>query len=250
MSEYLYVAKYVDRFGGVCPNHKKIGIGENVPARMRSLSDTKGTIYVITLAVWKSANGKTVQKVELMLHRHFEERRLNGEWFSDKEETLLEEVELVIEEYGYVERVDLSDISMTLPPKIGATTGHHDYVSNPKGRRRESNKEEIIGMLHGAYNYLVSILPEDYVALNDNGPYIRANKNGTAFWIEPRARGIKLNFWAGGKAPLYEKMQVLLNEEFDGKSATKVGTGMHEGQHQFSIHNMSISDLGKIVAML
>ena len=59
MSQYLYIAEYRDRFGGSCPSHKKIGIGENAPARMRALSDTKGTIDVVSLAVWKTADGKS-----------------------------------------------------------------------------------------------------------------------------------------------------------------------------------------------
>lgn len=247
MSAYLYIAEYRDRFGGVCPTHKKIGIGANVPARMRSLSDTKGTIDVVSLFVWKTRSGETIQKIEHMLHKRFAKVRLNGEWFADMEGSLLAEVKELLAKNEAVEPVNIKSTPITLPPEIGDRKGHFDYVAKPKGRRRDISDEEIIGQLQAAYKYLVERLSEEYVALNDNGPYIRANCNEAPFWIEPRKTGIKLNFWAGEYTELHSRQNLLLTLSYDGEASVKIGTGKHEGLRQFNLNQLSIADLSKVV---
>lgn len=247
MSSFLYIAGYRDRFGGETPSHKKIGITNDPPARMRSVSDTKGTIDVVVMVLWQRKDRTTMQPTELMIHTALAERRLNGEWFRDDDGSLIDIVSEILVSEPIIEQVNVEAIPPALPKKAGNRTGHFDYVSQPKGRSRSVTPEEVIGQLQAAYEFLRTRLPEEYVALNDNGPYIRANQQGISFWLEPRSKGVKLNFWAGPLTPLDQTIDRLLKVPFDGRVESKMGRGKHENLRQFCLYDLSIDDLGLLL---
>lgn len=250
MSRYLYIAEYRDRFDGKCPSHKKIGIANHVPARMSSISDTKGTIFVFALSIWEAVSEESMQKAELSLHQRFSDRRLNGEWFSDKEGTLVSEVNAFLSEQDNIAPVELEQAPYTLPNGPGSRTIHHNAVEKPAGRRRNTSREEIVGQLNTFYRYLVAELPDNYVRLNDNGPYIRAVKNGVTFYIVAQKSRVVMDFSAGEGTLLHATIKDLLSYDFDGDAITRVRGGKNEGLIQFYISELSMGDLIKILDKL
>ena len=106
----IYVAKWADKFADQRPEgfelkfyDKKIGVAGNVDERMKALSvdkrsgGTKSPMYIKALRAWRLPI-KECLKLESTLHKYFDDRRTDGEWFTDYYEDLIEHVELIIQE--------------------------------------------------------------------------------------------------------------------------------------------------------
>ena len=92
------------------PPIKKIGITGDPQRRERELLGTNSPVKVSIVKAWSGIDD--VGKVESMLHALLSNTRLDGEYFWDEEETLVDAVEQFVESYHpTAEAVELSDDS-------------------------------------------------------------------------------------------------------------------------------------------
>ena len=134
------------------PPVKKIGITTDHPERRER--ELLGTISPVKVAIVKSWTGIDARKVESMLHTILDNTRLDGEYFWDGNETLIDAVTEFIESYHpEASEITISDdsdvmaateavqkknsqrIYTEVAPKLEALSIQHNITKNGKGVR-------------------------------------------------------------------------------------------------------------------
>jgi hypothetical protein len=106
---YIYIGAYFHHHGKDLSNltEKKIGKSINIPLRENSLNSTKFTIGYTMLKYWYVENMSIVEK---SLHAILP-NRLNGEWFEDEDDTLVNRVSKYMTLIGGIEKnIDVTDL--------------------------------------------------------------------------------------------------------------------------------------------
>jgi hypothetical protein len=85
---------------------KKIGITNDLNHRIKGL--TLGPIEIECLKVWK-IDFSFIHKVENILHKKFEDRKIIGEWFEDADNNIIKEIEKEITLLRLLE-IDIDEI--------------------------------------------------------------------------------------------------------------------------------------------
>jgi hypothetical protein len=87
----VYVMRHIDIGENIDIPYKKVGItgkgGATLDSRLRQISNTKSPIKAQYVAAWHHSSAK---EIESALHSILDECRIEGEWFLDKDDTLVE----------------------------------------------------------------------------------------------------------------------------------------------------------------
>lgn len=87
----IYVMRHVDIGGNIEIPYKKIGItgkgNATLTSRLQQISNTKSPIKSMCSAAWEHDDA---QKVERAIHLLLEGERVEGEWFLDRDDSLIE----------------------------------------------------------------------------------------------------------------------------------------------------------------
>ena len=101
MQLVVYVMRHIDIGGHIEIPYKKVGItgGGNatLDTRLQQISNTKSPIKVQCVAAWEHDDARAVEKA---IHMLMEDSRVEGEWFLDKEDTLVERMQPIMELIG------------------------------------------------------------------------------------------------------------------------------------------------------
>ena len=106
---YIYIGQYYHHHGKDLSNltEKKIGKSINVPSRENALNSTKFTIGYTMIKYWAV---DSMSQIEKAIHAILP-NRLNGEWFEDSDDTLIDRVSKFMIVIGGVEQtVDTVDL--------------------------------------------------------------------------------------------------------------------------------------------
>ena len=91
---------YANRLCGFGP-YKKVGItgagNATLSSRLQQISNTKSPIKAQYIAAWEHDDARAVENA---LHILMEDSRVEGEWFLDKEDTLVERMQPIMELIG------------------------------------------------------------------------------------------------------------------------------------------------------
>lgn len=101
MHSIIYVMRHIDVGGHVDIPYKKVGItgsgNATLSSRLQQISNTKSPIKAQCVAAWEHSDARAV---ETALHTFMEESRVEGEWFLDKEDTLVERMQPIMSLIG------------------------------------------------------------------------------------------------------------------------------------------------------
>ncbi len=101
MHTILYVMRHIDIGGHIEIPYKKVGItgsgSATLSTRLQQISNTKSPIKALCVAAWEHKDARTV---ETALHSFMEDSRVEGEWFLDKDNTLVERMVPIMELIG------------------------------------------------------------------------------------------------------------------------------------------------------
>jgi hypothetical protein len=93
--------RHIDIGGHIDIPYKKVGItGEGnatLTSRLQQISNTKSPIKAQCVAAWQYDNARAL---ETALHSLLEDSRVEGEWFLDKDDTLVERMQPIMELIG------------------------------------------------------------------------------------------------------------------------------------------------------
>lgn len=95
---FIYIKQFSDVNGYEMPNYKKIGIAKNVEERRKQLSGTKAPIFVETICAWEFPEDNARQ-VEQALHALLSNKRTDGEWFIDDDNSIVDSVSSLMDAF-------------------------------------------------------------------------------------------------------------------------------------------------------
>lgn len=106
MQSILYIMRHIDIGGHIEIPYKKVGItgagNATLDSRLQQISNTKSPIKAQCVAAWEHEDARSVENA---LHMLMEDSRVEGEWFLDKEDTLVERMQPIMELIGAKEIV-------------------------------------------------------------------------------------------------------------------------------------------------
>ncbi|WP_444926403.1 GIY-YIG nuclease family protein [Microbulbifer sp. TRSA002] len=101
MHTIIYVMRHIDIGGHIEIPYKKVGItgdgNATLNSRIQQISSTKSPIKAQCVAAWKHQDAKAV---ETALHNLLEDSHIEGEWFLDKDDTLVERMQPLMKLIG------------------------------------------------------------------------------------------------------------------------------------------------------
>ena len=93
--------RHIDIGGHIEIPYKKVGItgagNATLSSRLQQISNTKSPIKAQCIAAWEHGDARAVENA---LHMLMEDSRIEGEWFLDKEDTLVERMQPIMELIG------------------------------------------------------------------------------------------------------------------------------------------------------
>lgn len=93
--------RHIDIGGHIEIPYKKVGItgagNATLNSRLQQISNTKSPIKAQCIAAWEHGDARSVENA---LHMLMEDSRVEGEWFLDKEDTLVERMQPIMELIG------------------------------------------------------------------------------------------------------------------------------------------------------
>ena len=97
----VYIMRHIDIGGHIDIPYKKVGItgagNATLTSRLQQISNTKSPIKAQCIAAWEHDDAKAIENA---IHLLLEDSRVEGEWFLDKEDTLVERMEPIMELLG------------------------------------------------------------------------------------------------------------------------------------------------------
>ncbi|MDQ7051307.1 MAG: GIY-YIG nuclease family protein [Enterobacterales bacterium] len=88
----IYVMRHIDIGGNIDIPYKKVGItgkgNATLSSRLQQISNTKSPIKAQYIAAWEHSDARLVENA---IHSLLDDSRIEGEWFLDKEDTLVEQ---------------------------------------------------------------------------------------------------------------------------------------------------------------
>ncbi|EGR0660021.1 GIY-YIG nuclease family protein [Vibrio cholerae] len=101
MHSIIYVMRHIDVGGHIDIPYKKVGItgagNATLSKRLQQISNTKSPIKAQCIAAWEHADARSVESA---IHNFMQESRIEGEWFLDKEDSLVERMQPLMELLG------------------------------------------------------------------------------------------------------------------------------------------------------
>ncbi len=160
----VYVMQYVDikcRVNNI--PYKKIGITTNVSNRLQQMNNTNSPLMVECVIAWRHDGAL---KIEDELHLRFNDIKAKGEWFTDENNTLIDEIKPTIEKWGAKE-VDLVEDDKCM--KI------------LRGKKHKVLLDKIINCLPPSLHNLKTSIESQL------GPRISGNKSELTFYVERKS---------------------------------------------------------------
>jgi len=111
----IYVMRHIDIGGHIDIPYKKVGItgagNATLSSRLQQISNTKSPIKAQCIAAWQHHDARAVENA---LHLLMEDSKVEGEWFLDKDDTLVERMQPIMDLIGCQEiEIEQSDDAYT-----------------------------------------------------------------------------------------------------------------------------------------
>jgi len=96
-----YVMRHIDIGGHIDIPYKKVGItglgNATLDSRLQQVSNTKSPIKAQCVAAWSHTDARAVENA---LHKLMEDSHVEGEWYLDKDDTLVERLQPIMDLIG------------------------------------------------------------------------------------------------------------------------------------------------------
>jgi len=101
MQNIIYVMRHIDIGGNVDIPYKKVGVtgsgNATLSSRLQQISSTKSPIKAQCIAAWEHGDARAVENA---LHMLLDDSRIEGEWFLDKDDSLVERMQPIMSLIG------------------------------------------------------------------------------------------------------------------------------------------------------
>ncbi len=191
----IYVMRHIDIGGHIEIPYKKIGITGNgnatLDSRLQQISNTKSPIKAQCVAAWSHSNARSLENA---LHMLLEDCRVEGEWFLDKNDTLVERLKPIMQLIGALE--------------IEIAESKDAYTQSVlKIEREEKEKSDHI-LLGEISDLLKSALR---TSSRKSGPTFFSDKRELTYYVSARKSG-RHNLHIGRSKGIYTELSSFLSE--------------------------------------
>ena len=195
----IYVMRHIDTGGHIEIPYKKVGVtgagNSTLTARLQQISNTKSPIKAQCIAAWEYNDAKAVENA---IHLLLEDNRVEGEWFYDKDDTLVERMQPMMELLGATEiDIEGSDDSYT-----------KNFLKKESASKSAAN-QTLLGNI-------VELLAEPLrTSIRVAGPTIFSEKTNLTYYINSRKSGNHILEFGRSKEIYNELNTFLENKGFD-----------------------------------
>lgn len=205
MQNIIYVMRHIDIGGNVDIPYKKVGItgagNASLSSRLQQISNTKSPIKAQCIAAWEHSDARAVENA---LHMLLEDSRVEGEWFLDKEDTLVERMQPIMELIGAKELpIEQSD----------------DAYTQSVLRQEKEAKQKTDHILLGEISDLLEVPLRSSSRMT--GPTFFSDDKQLTYYISARKSG-RHHLTIGRSQDMYEDIKFFLEEHgFDVEQGRK-----------------------------
>ncbi len=200
----VYVMRHIDIGENVDIPYKKIGITGSGDAtltnRLRQISNTKSPIQAQCIIAWEHSDARVIENA---LHQVLEDSRVLGEWFLDKNDTLVERLSPIMALLG-AKKLTIND----------ENDSYTKSILNQENKSNVSFNQKLLGE--------ISELLEKPLrsSLRLAGPTVFGDKSKLTFYIDSRKSG-NHKLYIGRSKKVFEQLKVFLEEKgFDCEHST------------------------------
>lgn len=201
----VYVMRHIDSGGHIDIPYKKVGItgsgSATLTSRLQQISSTKSPIKAQCIAAWEHHDAK---EIENAIHSLLEENRVEGEWFYDKDDSLVERMEPIMK---------------LLKARAITIEGSEDNYTKSILKKESDSKSASNKTLLGEISELLKEPLRSSIRLS--GPTFFSDKTNLTYYISHRKSGNhKLHI--GRSKGVYKKLYSFLeNQGYDAEKSLK-----------------------------
>lgn len=189
----IYVMRHIDIGGHIEIPYKKVGItgygNATLTSRLQQISNTKSPIQAQCIAAWQHNDAKAVENA---MHLLLDDNRVEGEWFFDKEDTLVERMQPMMELLGATEiKIE------------GAEDAYTKNVLKKESESKSASNKTLLGEISELLNEPLR------TSIRKSGPTFFSDKTKLTYYIGYRKSG-NHNVSIGRSKDIYEQLSVFL----------------------------------------
>lgn len=185
--------RHIDIGGHIEIPYKKIGItgygNATLTSRLQQISNTKSPIQAQCIAAWQHNDAKAVENA---MHLLLDDNRVEGEWFFDKEDTLVERMQPMMELLGATE------IKI-----VGAEDAYTKNILKKEIESKSASNKALLGEISELLNEPLR------TSIRKSGPTFFSDKTNLTYYIGYRKSG-NHNVSIGRSKDIYEQLNVFL----------------------------------------
>lgn len=221
----IYVMRHIDIGGNIEIPYKKIGVtgkgSSTITSRLQQISNTKSPIKAQCVKAWTHDKAKDV---ETALHSLLDDSRVEGEWFLDKDDTLIERMEEIMNLLGAIEKeIEIVDDSYT------------QQVLKKESETKSAEHESLVGALSG-------LLKEPLrTSVRKIGPTFFSDKTNFTYYINSRKSG-KHKLAVGRSKTIYNELSNFLEIKDFNVEQEKRGDAC--------VHGLSVESIAEMINVI
>jgi Meiotically up-regulated gene 113 len=191
----IYVMRHIDIGGHIEIPYKKVGItgagSATLTSRLQQISNTKSPIKAQCISAWEHNDARAVENA---MHLLLEDNRIEGEWFLDKDDSLVERIQPMMELLGAKE-ITIEEVE-------------DSYTRNIIKKENDSKSEDAKSLLGEISSRLKYPLRN---SIRIQGPTLFSDKTNLTYYVNMRKSG-KHNVGIGRSEKVYRELSSFLEE--------------------------------------
>jgi Meiotically up-regulated gene 113 len=191
----IYVMRHIDIGGYIEIPYKKIGItghgNATLDSRLQQISNTKSPIKAQCVAAWSHGNARALENA---LHLLLEDSRVEGEWFLDKNDTLVERLKPMMLLIGASE-IEIEE----------SKDAYTQSVLKTEREEKQKSDHILLGEISDLLNSALR------TSSRKSGPTFFSDKRQLTFYVSARKSG-RHNLYIGRSKDVYGELSSFLSE--------------------------------------
>ncbi|MCG7994110.1 MAG: GIY-YIG nuclease family protein [Candidatus Thiodiazotropha taylori] len=218
----IYVMRHIDIGGHIEIPYKKVGItgqgNATLSSRLQQISSTKSPIQAQCIAAWSHNDARAVESA---LHILLDDNRVEGEWFYDKDDNLVERMQPMME------LLEAQEIEIE-----GAKDSYSKYILKKESDSKSIANQKLLGEIS---ELLQSPLR---TSMRKGGPTLFSDKTSFTYYVGYRKSGNhKLSI--GRSKAVFEQLRSFLEKQGYDVEQHSRGSAM--------IHGLSVDMLADLI---
>ena len=201
----VYVMRHIDSGQHIEIPYKKVGItgrgNATLTSRLQQISNTKSPIKAQCVAAWQHDDAKAVENA---LHLILEDSRVEGEWFYDKEDTLVERLQPMMELLGAKE-LEIE----------GADDSYSKQILQKEDEGKSASNKALLGEISSLLNSALR------TSIRKAGPTFFSDKTNLTYYVGYRTSGNHI-LGIGRSREIYDELSAFIDKKgFDVEQSPK-----------------------------